>query len=57
MRSLNEELLKNIAVTNSQYYRAADSKLFVPDIFNINELEKTEFEQDFLWIIRNWLII
>jgi len=45
---LNEELLKNIAdATGGQYYRAMDSKALSQIFSNINELEKTEFEQDF----------
>ena len=43
---LNEELLKNIAkTTNGQYYRAKDENA-LEDIFKeINELEKTSFEE------------
>ena len=45
---INEELLKNIAdTTGGQYYRATDSKALSRIFDNINELEKTEFEQDF----------
>jgi len=45
---LNEELLQNIAdTTGGQYYRATDSKALSRIFDNINELEKTEFEQDY----------
>jgi Ca-activated chloride channel family protein len=44
---LDEELLKQVAeMTGGQYYRARDSKS-LPRIFSsIDQLEKTEFEQD-----------
>jgi len=44
---LNEELLKYIAdTTGGQYYRARDPKALTAVFNNINQLEKTEFEQD-----------
>ncbi|SHJ81537.1 VWA domain-containing protein [Paramaledivibacter caminithermalis] len=44
---LNEKLLKEIAeTTNGQYYRARDSKALSQIFSNINQLEKTKFEQD-----------
>lgn len=44
---LNEELLKKIAeTTDGQYYRARDSKALSQIFSNINELEKSKFEQD-----------
>lgn len=45
---LNEELLKYIAdTTGGQYYRARDPKALTAVFDNINQLEKTEFEQDY----------
>ncbi|MFW6306665.1 MAG: vWA domain-containing protein [Bacillota bacterium] len=44
---LNEELLKKISdITDGQYYRAEDSEALSQIFANINELEKTEFEQE-----------
>ena len=44
---LDEELLKQIAeMTGGQYYRARDSKALSRVFSSINQLEKTEFEQD-----------
>jgi len=45
---LNEELLKYIAdATGGQYYRARDPKALNAVFENINQLEKTEFDQDY----------
>lgn len=45
---LNEELLKYIAdTTGGQYYRARDPKALNAVFENINQLEKTEFDQDY----------
>ena len=44
---LDEELLRQIAeMTGGQYYRARDSKALSQIFSDINQLEKTEFEQD-----------
>lgn len=44
---LDEELLKQIAdITGGQYYRARDAKALSQVFDTINNLEKTEFEQD-----------
>lgn len=44
---LNEKLLQAIAdTTGGQYYRAKDSKTLTTIFDTINQLEKTEFEQD-----------